>query len=68
MVGSRRSALGRILWRGWSIFEKQNVLCRFFERQTGKVPRPGSADHDAGKNGDGKLLPAEDFGKTPPMV
>jgi hypothetical protein len=68
MVGSRRRALGRILRRGWSIFEKQNVLCRFFERQTGKVPRPGPADHDADKNGDGKLLPAEDVGKTPPTA
>jgi hypothetical protein len=68
MVGSRRRVLSRILRCDWSIFENQNVVCRFFERATGKVPRPGTADHDAGKYGDAELLPAENVGKTPPMV
>ena len=47
------------------MFDKQNVVCRLFEWAAGKVPRPGSADHNADKNGDGKLLPAEDVGNPP---
>jgi hypothetical protein len=48
------------------LFKLQDVVCRFFERAAGKVPRSNTAKQDASKHGDGKPLPLEDSAKSTP--
>lgn len=62
-LGSGRGAGGLVVLE---LLERQNIVGGTAQRLAGKVPGPRAAEHDADKERDGELLPAEGFGEHPP--